>query len=321
MSEDQSENREKLQSTEPSGLSFAVTLLAALGTIIWVTYNYLQTTPIDPFWYRSVCVLIPVAVIFGGGLIFYILIKGYAMEVQDSKFLEKLAKYIYMVVFSISIMLLVFIFGIWLLEYVLKTENPVIEILVSLIIPVTVGTFFLLPLLRRKRKETILNVFGIILNVFGIMIFVLIALMILWGYLSTPVLYSPLQGHVTVDMESIYYKNDAPIPVLIHITGPNTNLSINLLKEDSGHNLSEIDKIKYLEPEPNLHNTVGENSTLVGNALSYGTYNVFINTADLGVGYYELRCERQGYEKTYGVHGFYLVNSSQHSVIEERNAS
>lgn len=37
-----------------------------------------------------------------------------------------------------------------------------------------------------------------------------------------------LQGHVTVDMGSIYYKSDAQIPVLIHVTGPNTGLSICL---------------------------------------------------------------------------------------------
>lgn len=29
---------------------------------------------------------------------------------------------------------------------------------------------------------------------------------------------NPLQGHVTIDMESIYYKNEAPIPISIQIT-------------------------------------------------------------------------------------------------------
>ena len=132
---------------------------------------------------------------------------------------------------------------------------------------------------------------------------------------------SPLQGHIAVDMESIYYKNDAPIPVLIHTTGPNTNLSINLSKEESGHTLREIDNIT-LNPECTSNKTMyGKNSTLVGNALDYGTYNVFIKTSDLCVGYYELMCKRQKYKKAYGARGFYLLNSSEQSRIGEVTAS
>ena len=43
MSEEPTEN-------ETGGLSFAVTLLAALGTILYAVYTYIQNTPIDPFW-------------------------------------------------------------------------------------------------------------------------------------------------------------------------------------------------------------------------------------------------------------------------------
>ena len=32
-------------------------------------------------------------------------------------------------------------------------------------------------------------------------------------------------------MEGIYYKNDAPIPVLIYTTGPNSNLSIYIINK------------------------------------------------------------------------------------------
>jgi hypothetical protein len=48
MSEEQGEN-------ETGGFRFAVTLLVALGTIIYAVYTYLQKTPVDPFWYVFAC--------------------------------------------------------------------------------------------------------------------------------------------------------------------------------------------------------------------------------------------------------------------------
>jgi hypothetical protein len=75
--------REKQQSNETGGFRFAVTLLAAFGTLSYAGYNYLQNTPVDPYRYWFVCRLIAVAVILVLGLLFYILIKGYSMEVHD----------------------------------------------------------------------------------------------------------------------------------------------------------------------------------------------------------------------------------------------
>ena len=119
--------REKQQPNEIGGFRFAVTLLAAFGTLSYGGYNYLQTTAVDPYWYWFVCRLTAVAGIFVLGLLLYILIKGYSMEVQDSKYPEKLAKCIYIGVFSIFIMLLVYIFAFFFLGYVIKTENYVIK--------------------------------------------------------------------------------------------------------------------------------------------------------------------------------------------------
>ena len=50
-----------------------------------------------------------------------------------------------------------------------------------------------------------------------------------------------------------------------------------------------------------------ENLVLVGNALDYGNYNVFINTTNLTAGYYELACLR----KDEHVKGFYILNNNQ----------
>ena len=332
--------REKQQPNETGGFRFAVTLLAAFGTLSYGGYNYLQTTAVDPYWYWFVCLLTAVAGIFVLGLLLYILIKGYSMEVQDSKYPGKFAKCIYIGVFSIFIMLLVYIFASFFLGYVIKTENSVIKSLLSIIISITVGSFFFSPLLmqpnnsKSKEKETFMTqrdthdpennkVFSyqrkfLVSKAFLITeVMFLIALLIFVQYLFPTVLYSPLQGHVTVDMESIYYQNVSQIPVLIHVTGPNTGLSICLVKE-SNNTLYHRDNITLI-PEHNYSNKTvsGEQSILIGNTLDYGKYNVFINTTDLSAGYYELVYMRWGYEKTYGVRGFYLLNSSEQSCIKE----
>ncbi len=116
-------------------------------------------------------------------------------------------------------------------------------------------------------------------------------------------------GRVIIDMNTVYYKSDAPIPVYVHVTGLNTNLSIQLLQESFNHNLSEIDNIT-LSPERNTNKvTRGENSPLFGNTLNHGSYNVFIDTSGLSTGYYELVAKRQNFEETF-VRGFYLLNEN-----------
>ena len=127
-----------------------------------------------------------------------------------------------------------------------------------------------------------------------------------------PVSNSPLQGHVTVDVDSICYKDGTPIPVLIQVTGPNTGLSIYLSREETKNNLTQIDLINYLKPEHNEKRTVSgnNNSILSGNALSDGRYSVFINTTNLPAGYYEIKSVRPNVMESYDVKGFYLLNNS-----------
>ena len=314
MSEGQKENGKKPQSNETGGFRFAVTLLVAFGTVFYAGYTYLQNTPVDPLWYEFVCGLIAVALISVGGLILYILIKGYSLEVKDSNQKEKFknwASNIYSMIFLMFIILLVFVLCLFVLV-LLKIKITSFSFLVIFLISFTVGLVWLRPEKNPSKSSNIVT--GVlIVGVFG------------WILLFVAVSCSPLQGHVTVDMESVYYKNNAPIPVLIHITGPNTGLSISLAKEESNHNLSQIDSI-MLKPEHNPDKTES-GKYLVGNALNYGTYTVFINATNLSAGYYELRYERAVYKsqgelkkETHGARGFYLLNSSQQSYIGEVNA-
>ncbi len=347
MSEKETENGKNPQSNEPSGLSFAVTLFAALGTVLYAVYNYVQTTPIDPLGYVLFPILISAVPILVGGLLLYILIKGFSMEVhydpnQKIRLNDK-ASSIYLITFFISTVLFTFLLvysvcAFFLAYLILLSPNLKNEIMyivapiVASIVILCISIFFVhvfelqdkIPLIKEiltkihsylvrvkffvrafkwcEKKLQSMNSYSV-----GFLIAIVIFAIIL---IIVPNL-APLQGHVTVDMESIYYKNDTPIPVLVHVTGPNPDLEIKLQNSTKVYNFT-------LTPECNLSKTeFRNNSILIGNALNYGTYNVFINTTNLSAGYYELVCKRPKYEKTYGVRGFYLVNSSQQSCIKD----
>lgn len=287
---------EKPQSNGTDGFKFAVTVVATFGTIIYATYTYLQNTPVDNNFYVLVSALISVALILVVSLLIYMLIKGYSIEVQDTNQKERLEKrvsHIYSISFFVFTMLLTFIMYIFILLY-LKIENSMHKSIFGVICSYVL-CLYILDEIRGKQISPLGGAIGLLMGML-----VVLALL-------SPVLHSPLQGHVIVDMEDVYYKNNVPIPVLIQITGPNTGLLIELLKEESS-NLRPIASIDYLEPQHNLKTT--SNNSLVGNAMGSGKYNVFVNTTNLTPGYYELICIRPKYEEMYGARGFYLLNSS-----------
>jgi len=225
----------------------------------------------------------------------------------DQKNLEKWASRFYRGVFLVFAYLLAFITFALVPYFVFVPTHS--GFMVRIVLVVVFAVVFSIVLVKTLLKK--IRLWKILILV------VFLASLFLFPTLFSEVLHSPLQGHVTVDMESIYYKNVSQIPVLVHVTGPNTGLSIYLVKE-SNNTLYHRDNITLI-PEHNYSNKAvsGEQSILIGNTLDYGKYNVFINTTDLSAGYYELVCMRWGYEKTYGVRGFYLLNSSEQSCIKE----
>ncbi len=107
-------NEEEPAKNETGGLSFAVTLLAALGTILYASYTYLQT-PSDSFRYFFICGLFSIVAILVFCLLLYILIKGYSIEVDDhqrKRWLDKRASVIYLMVFPVcTAVLIMFLFS------------------------------------------------------------------------------------------------------------------------------------------------------------------------------------------------------------------
>jgi hypothetical protein len=315
---------------EIGGLSFAITLLAALGTIIYVAYSYLQTTPVDPLRYFFISGLIPVGIILIIILLFYILIQGYSIEVDDPDHKKKLkarAKTIYLIVFPSFIALLIWLFCLFVLVSIKNTygfgENW-FKLLLGLpcMAIAWIGAYIVfgnfLQDWKAKRIEESKTKWQKRVWSFILLVYILGVLIMVWFVVFQFVPESRLlQGHISLDMESVYCKNDVPMPALIHVTGPNTNITVYLVNESNS--LRDIDNITLYPEYPSYHTSHGK--YLFGNTVEYGRYAVFINTTDLTPGYYELHCERWLSWKTSGGRSFYLVNSSQHSVIEELNTS
>ncbi|CAD6494729.1 MAG: hypothetical protein EMLJLAPB_00911 [Candidatus Argoarchaeum ethanivorans] len=302
---EKAENDRKNQS-ETNGFKFAVTLLAAFGTVSYTAYNYLQHTAVDIYWYVFLCGIISVTLILVGGLLSYILVKGFAMEVTASgrkEMLEGRASKIYLASFTVFVRLLVYILSLFVLVF-MKITSSVLVVALLLVFLLFLVSYVLF--LKEKFEFPKIDII-----IVACLCVVAMAILLLPFPL---LLNSPLQGHVTVDMDSICYKDGAPIPVLIQVTGPNTKLSINLSKE-SDHNLTLIDSIK-LELEHNETQMAYKNrnsvlpGNLSGNALGEGKYSVFINTTNLTTGYYEIKSVRPEYTKSYGVKGFYLLDNS-----------
>jgi hypothetical protein len=116
-------------------------------------------------------------------------------------------------------------------------------------------------------------------------------------------------GDITTEMNSVYYMNGSPIPVTIHVTGPNSNISIELLKSNRENNLTRNgNDYIYLEHDHKSNIIIWGN--LSANSFGNGKYGLFINAMNLSLGYYELNVTRSNYVKT-AIKGFYLLNDSK----------
>jgi hypothetical protein len=131
---------------------------------------------------------------------------------------------------------------------------------------------------------------------------------ILFGLIIWYILFVPFSniasGDITTDINSVYYKNEGPIPVTIHVTGPNSYISIELSKSDRENNLTRMDLIEHIEPNHKSNIIISGN--LSANSFENGKYGLFINPTNLSPGYYELNVTRPKNMKT-AIKGFVFV--------------
>ena len=290
-----------MKNKKNEGLKFAVTLLAAFGTIIFTAHNYFQNTTVDIFWYALISGVTVVLIILSTLLIVYVLIKGILIEFPDCDRKDSIEKYMssfYLLSFIATIVTLIIILSAFFL----------IRDLTNLFIAGILVLFMVILLFWRYLKNIDPNNSFIDGIVIGSLILLLVSV-IIWVPLFDIVLKSPLQGDVTIDIDSIYYRNDTPIPLSIQTTGPNSGIRIFLYnKERNSYFLK--DNI-YLKSKYNLSTTkYGDNSILFGNSMENGKFNVFIRSKQLPEGYYELICERT-YDNKMSAESFYLLNTSE----------
>lgn len=343
---------------EESGFQFAITLLAAFATMIYASYTYFQNNSVDNYFYVVIVAVILSLLISSILLIGYIIASGYSMEKQGTAktLWKKYASNLYSITFSVGLLLLLVIIGLFLIinfvgplyaipfmfvvifsylflnelkSYSLKFLEGLKQLYLNVFkeinkisvvyktILLTIITILIIFLMSFKYA-IILWLFIICSYFFSrlkinplekkketMVIFISLFLILVWGMLYTST-FSYIQGHVTIDMNSIYNKNDRQIPVYIEVTGRNDNASIELYQLNS---MTPIETLE-LETEYNSSKNLNrENSTLKGNSFYSGKYYVFINTTKLSEGYYELVYTRRIDNYKYGK-SFYLLNAN-----------
>jgi len=317
------------------GYKFAIAFLAASGSIVYATYNYLQNTPIRMESFGTLCFALACMLISMICFLICILIKECLMDAENDaivKILNKLAQVLYKFALGFFTVSLIFYISIFLCITThrfftgLLQEIGIVDIVICcvglflLMIIVSLG-YALVVYCRGEHRSWshFLHLFfiPIVKNAWmhwsGLVIIVVIVLF--FGVIS----YTPLHGHVTMDLESVYYKNNAPIPISIQVTGPNTEIHVLLYSKNSSNSSALIGILGGMAPDffgqerngvlkRNLHS----NNISVGSYLGNGQYRVFINTTNLPTGYYELMCLRKYYWKeTCEGKSFYLVNKNQ----------
>ena len=117
---DESYKFENQQSNKAEGFKFAVTLLVIFGYFFYNIYNYFQNEVVSLFVFVTIGILFSAITFLIIGLILYILIKGYSMELRGSvrkQNLNEIASMIYSFIFLIFIIFITYSLGFIILSY------------------------------------------------------------------------------------------------------------------------------------------------------------------------------------------------------------
>lgn len=288
------------------GFKFAITLIFAFASIIYMLYNYLQTTFINnTFIYLFI--ILSIATLFTSlvFLIFYVYFRGFSFELNDDdnnkKRLDKLASFLYLTFFPMVLLLSVLSIIISFFAYIVN----IIEfgffglylglMLVPLLLIISLGIDKYLIDEVYSISETTDRIIVLLIGYF------------IWIFILIFAIIYPI-SNVMVDMDNnIYYLNETIIPIFIQITGSSTDLSINLYKGEIRNNLTQIDSIEYLNLNHNTDNIIySKHLAISGNSLGNGRFNFYIKTNNLTSGYYELECANIKNNKIY-INSFYLI--------------
>ena len=128
---DQSYKFENQQSNKAEGFKFAVTLLVIFGYVFYYIYNYFQNEIVSLFLFLTIAILFSAITLLIIGLILYILIKGYSLELRGSvrkQNFNEIASMIYSFIFLIFIIFIIYSLGFIFLSYYLIEVGEIPDI-------------------------------------------------------------------------------------------------------------------------------------------------------------------------------------------------
>jgi len=286
-----------------------ISILLATISLTYFAYIVFENFYVDYYWYIQLTGIITIGFVLSliGIICYYIKTYLQGFSGGNSRKYHKFADHLislyeFFISFCLFSLFVYFVVILLKLEFLTRIyQYNIIEFLIFIISNVIIISISIIIF----KKEFILH--STIFLIFYSLLIVAVFYLPLVQFSSN--LYPPLQGQNTIIMENVYHKNDIQIPITIQITGPKTDLSINLSKKNSDFKLIQIDTLQTLNPDHNPDKiTSGVHSILTGNALNDGGYNIFINTTNLTTGYYELTCSRNTL-KSYSVNSFYILDN------------
>lgn len=286
-----------------------ISILLATISLTYFAYIVFENFYVDYYWYIQLTGIITIGFVLSliGIICYYIKTYLQGFSGGNSRKYHKFADHLislyeFFISFCLFSLFVYFVVILLKLEFLTRIyQYNILEFLIFIFINVIIISISIIIF----KKEFILH--STIFLIFYSLLIVAVFYLPLVQFSSN--LYPPLQGQNTIIMENVYHKNDIQIPITIQITGPKTDLSINLSKKNSDFKLIQIDTLQTLNPDHNPDKiTSGVHSILTGNALNDGGYNIFINTTNLTTGYYELTCSRNTL-KSYSVNSFYILDN------------
>ena len=202
---------------ENDGYKFAIAFLAASGSIFYATYNYLQNTPIREVSFGVLCLMLVFMLISIICFLTYILVKEYLIGTKNNdigKILNKLAQVLYEIalgIFAFSVIYFICIF-LCIISYsffagLLREIEVEFIVLSYVVLFLSIITFLLVVYYRGAHRSwsRFFHLFSnsVLKNAWMLRIGLgsIVVTVLFFGITS----YTPLHGHVTIDMESVYY--------------------------------------------------------------------------------------------------------------------
>lgn len=308
--------KQKKDNKSDGSFKFAISLIVFTLTILYKSYNYIETNPIplNTSYVFFSLLIINITTLLSMSI--YIFTKAMSLEVKNLEAIEELNKcahnyyftglvfgYVSFITYSTFCLAMVVVDTASSLLNVSKNsvQNIVLSILIFLIAGISVRTVL--------NKPSIIS--GINLEFLKDTVKVIAPLLFI-GILISLQLFN---GNTIIEMNDIYSKQNEQIPIDITFTGLQYNdLAVNLSKIDLNNDLKIIDSVKM--KSSSYQSKVISSEYLIGKNLGSGKFKFYINCTNLSEGYYEISITtgRDSFKRSLmktKTNSFYLIETKE----------